>query len=120
NQVGPPLGATSCREQVQRSACANLIHHLVRASEQRRRHCEPEHLGGFQVDDQFVLGWCLYRQVCWLLTLENSIDVSRRLPVLLAFIGTITDQPTPGDVVAVRIDGRQLLPRCRRDNELAM
>src|SRR5262249_21793573 len=39
------------------------LDHLVRASEQRRRHIEAERLGGGQIDDEVELGWLLDRNV---------------------------------------------------------
>jgi hypothetical protein len=40
---------------------AHLLNHLIGAREQRRGHVEAEGLGGFQVDHQLELGWCLER-----------------------------------------------------------
>src|SRR5262245_45140254 len=47
--------------------------------EQRRRHFEAERPGGFQVDDQLVLGRRLHRQVGRPLALQDTIDVVGRL-----------------------------------------
>jgi hypothetical protein len=47
--------ATSGPEQVQRQASEkpDSLDHLVRAAQQRQRHCNAERLCGSQVEDQF-------------------------------------------------------------------
>jgi hypothetical protein len=63
-----------------------LFDHCVCASEQRGRHGEAERLRGFEVDDGFVLGRHLHRQVGRLLALEDAVDVAGRAPVLVGEI----------------------------------
>ena len=74
-----------------------LFDHLVGARKQRRRDGQTECLSGLEIDHQLVLGRRLYRQVGWLLALEDAIDVARRAPVLVDVIRTIGDQAAIGD-----------------------
>jgi hypothetical protein len=61
--------------------------HLVGEREQRWRHLEAERLCGLEVDRELVLGRCLYRQVGRLLALEDAVDVSGGVRVLVKQIG---------------------------------
>ena len=78
-------GATSGCEQSQQSN--SLFDYLVGAGEQRRRDFKTERLRGFKVDHKLVLGRRLHRQVCWLLALEDAIDISGGAAVLVDQIG---------------------------------
>src|SRR5262245_53705178 len=62
-----------------------LFDQLVRACEQRRRHREAKGFGGFEIDDQLVLGRSLYRQVRSLLPFKNAVDITGSVPILDAF-----------------------------------
>src|SRR5262249_30713970 len=59
------------------------LDHLVGAGEQALRHLEAERLGCLEIDNQFVVGGILYRQLGRLRALEDAIDVQGGLPVLL-------------------------------------
>src|SRR5262245_62208555 len=52
-----------------------------RAREQRRRHFEPERLGGGQVDDKLELGRLLDRNVGGLFALEDTAGINTSLTV---------------------------------------
>jgi hypothetical protein len=93
-----PLSAITGREQMQQTTCADvtLFDHLVGASEQRWRHVEPERPGGLEVDDEFVLGRRLHRQVGRLLAPKDAIDVTCREPGLLDLINAVGYEPAGG------------------------
>jgi hypothetical protein len=67
-----------------------LFDHLVGLRKQRRRDRYTECLSCLEIDHQLVLGRRLYRQVCWLLALEDAIDIARRLPELVDVIRTVS------------------------------
>src|SRR5215469_6257753 len=54
---------------------AHLLDHFVCAGEQRRRHGEAERLRGRQIDDEVELGRLLDRDVGWLRSAQNLVDI---------------------------------------------
>ena len=58
----------------QSQSCSSLDD-LISSREQRRRHIEPEGLGGLQVDHQLVLGRRLHREVGGLLASKDAVNV---------------------------------------------
>jgi len=63
--------------------------HLVGERAQRRWNFEAEHLGGLEINHKFVFRRRLDRQVTGLLALEDTINVTGGLAVLVNWIGTI-------------------------------
>src|ERR1700716_2517699 len=68
---------------------AHLFNHLIGAGGHRLRNGKAHRLGCLEIDDQFVLGRRLHRQVGRLLALEDAVDVTGRLPVLVDEIRSI-------------------------------
>src|SRR5262245_39956837 len=68
-----------------------LLDNLVGAREHSRGHAEAKRLCCLKVDDQFVLGRCLHRQVGGLLALENAIDIAGGKTVLVDSVRPVAD-----------------------------
>src|SRR5262252_5532983 len=83
--------------------------HLVGAAEQRWWHFEAERPGGLEVDHQLVLRRRLYRQVGWLLALEDAIDVAGRAPMLIQPIRRVGDQAAVNGGGEICVNGGQLV-----------
>src|SRR5437016_2654519 len=79
---------------------AHSFDNLVGDGEQRRRHVEAERLRGLKVDNEFILGRRLHRQICRFFALEDAIDVLRRAPEHIARIRPIADQAAVLDGIA--------------------
>src|SRR5262245_66483735 len=77
---------------IQPSCFATSFDHLVGAGVQGFRHGKAERLRRLEIDHQCELGWHLYRQVSWPLTLEDTIDVASRSPVIVPQIDSKREQ----------------------------
>src|SRR4029077_12542373 len=98
----------------------SLFDHLAGAREHSGRHGEAEGFCRLEVDRKLVLGRRLYRQLGWLLALEDAINVAGRLSVLVDKIRSIGDEPTNGDEEAIGVDGGQSEPGGERNDQIAM
>jgi hypothetical protein len=79
-----------------------------------QRHVEAERLGGFEVDDQFVLGRRLDRQVGRLFALEDAIGIRRRAPIIIEEIISVGQKTAKFGEEAERIDGRETVASGQR------
>src|SRR6516225_38477 len=98
----------------QQHSCS--LDYLVGGGDELLRHLEPERMRGFEVDDKLEFGRLLDRQVTGPFTLEDAIDIGRRLPVCLEHLNPVGHQAAACDEVAERIDGRQAVPGGKRDD----
>src|SRR5262245_46568502 len=80
------------------------LDHNVVTREQRRRDCEPERFGSFQIHDQFIFCRSLHRKVGWPLTLKDPIDIAGRAPELVGEIRPIRDQATVSNEESIKVD----------------
>src|SRR5262249_48190145 len=75
-----------------KSRHGRLFDHLVGTGVDGRWECETYCLGGLKIDHELILGRRLHGHVGRLLALENTIDISSSLPVLIEKIGSVGDQ----------------------------
>ena len=65
----------------------SLFDHFVGGLLKMHRHVETQSFGRLEIDDGFVFGRHLHRQIGGLLALEDAIDVAGRLSVLVTKSG---------------------------------
>src|SRR4051794_33203334 len=74
-----------------------LFDHLTGARQQCRGNAEAERLGGLEIDNQFVLGRRLHRQVSRLFAPKDAINVASSAPVLVNVVRPIRGKTAAGD-----------------------
>ena len=119
----PNSGHVRCNSDVRFVPIADIAP-LIRSPRRRGQALggtvRPSALAVLRLIDQFVLGRRLHRHVGRLLTLENTIDVAGRAPVLVDEIRPIGDQAAAGDEEAGGVDRGQFVPGRKRDDQIAM
>ena len=103
-----------------RAFASALLDHLVCTGGDRDRHFEVERLGGFHVDDEFVLDRRLHWKVRGLRALENAIHVPGGAPVLFEEIGAVGDETASIRKKAGGVDRWQAMFGRQSDDQVAM
>src|SRR5262245_13646214 len=74
------------------NARAALFDDLVGAGDYLVRDRKAERLGGLEIDDQFIFGRLLHRQIGRVGTFENFVDVGRRAAMKIVEVCSITHE----------------------------
>src|SRR5262245_27597523 len=83
----------------------DLLDHVVRAPEERRRKDETEHLGSLEIDHQLELGRLLDGQVAGLGALEDLVDIGGRASERVGRAGPIGHEAAVVHVLPHSVDG---------------
>jgi hypothetical protein len=103
-----------------RSKWSPLFDHLVGCDEQARRDDQTQRLGRFEIDDGFVLGRSLHRQVRGFVPAQDAINTGGCLPKLINAVGAVAHEAAIRDENTVRVHRRKAV-LCREGNdEIAM
>src|SRR5712671_2978098 len=84
----------------------SLFDHLIGASEQCGRHSKAECFGGLEIDNQFVFGRLLDRQIGRLRSLEDLAYVDRGAPIQIRKIRSVGHEAASLDVYPELEDSR--------------
>src|SRR5262249_33664090 len=75
----------------------DLLDHLIRPQQQRRRDGEAERLGGLEIDDEIEFRGLLDREVSGLGALEALVNVGRGAPKQLSAARSIRHETADND-----------------------
>src|SRR6476646_8748906 len=93
---------------------------LIGERDQGCRHLEAEHPSCFEIDSQLELRGCLRRQIAWVGTSQDSVNVRRRAVKNSSGLWSVSDQgPFAGELPVCENRGKTML-RCRTDDQTAM
>jgi hypothetical protein len=93
---------------------------LVGARNYCRWHVEAERLGGFQIDDQLVLGRVLHRQVGRFFALEDAIHVCCCAVVWINAIRAVRNKASFSSIEAVGVNSRQPMTLREHSDQLTV
>src|SRR5262245_27205152 len=96
------------------------LDHLVGARFQRLRNDQVESLGCLHVDDKLEAGRLLNREIGWLCTSQDTIDVGCGLPEQVDIVDPVAQKAALRDVIPIRIDRWQPETLSERDDLGAM
>ena|SRR6516165_1817285 len=92
--------------------------HLISLREERRWDCHAQRFSRFEIDYHLIFCWRLYREVGWLLSLKDPINISSGTSALIDHIGSEGHQAALYGHVAERIDGGQFVLRRKFYNQV--
>src|SRR5262245_61987359 len=95
-----PLSANS--GLTHRSKNRGLFDHLIGNRKQCGGHGESEHECRLRIDDEFELARLHHRQILGLRAPENAGYVGAGLTISIRDVGSVADEPTDFDRVAIR------------------
>src|SRR5262245_29340910 len=96
------------------------LNHFVGAGQHSGRHSKVKCLGGFKIENRFVFIWRLHGKVGGLFSLEDSINVTGCLPILVDLIDTVRDQAAGSNKKTLKVDRGQLVFTREGNNKVAM
>src|SRR4030095_5509006 len=83
-------------------------------------HFEAKGLCRLKIDNQYVFGGCLYREIGRFLSLENAIHIPSSEPLGCNGVRSVGNKTTAIYGRPVRVNGRQPVPPCQFDDEIEM
>src|SRR5262245_47183379 len=94
----------------QKRTWPGLFKNLGGAGEDRMRYRDADPVSGIKIDHKRVLGRRLYRQIGWLLALEDAIDIASGASVVIEPVRSVRDQAASGYESTIRVHCRKLIP----------
>src|ERR671911_60435 len=103
-----PVVSSRMNTAIENIICAFRVssNHSVCARQHARRNRQPDLFHGLHIDHQVKLAWLFDRQISWLGTLENFMNVDCSAPLQVEKAWAIGHQTTSFGPFAFRIYGR--------------